>query len=465
MNRKLLLPLILLITCGNAFGQTERFELGQRLRACEAAWDRQSDAVARRLAVERLKKSVNLFFSLKLKEAGRELDLARLALSGIAEPPAERMWAESLYISPAARLIDAGREELSLELRQLYPEGAEVPKKASLRLTLLSGGRRTGDARGYEIAGIPQRIAFNLKSLPEGDYTLRAEVMIGGRVLAATEQTVSAARNLAARIASLRAQSQTLESSSSETVRSLAALLGALADGQTMETNYPAARLLREAEEAAAGKRTYGGAGQFWMTLKIASGTVPVRLQAPRAGGSPMPLVIALHGAGGSENLFFDGYGNGAIARLCEERGWLLVAPRGTTGFTPGRAAEIIDSVAELYPVDRGRAFLVGHSMGAAQAVASAQSAPRKFAALAALGGGGQIQPDSAIADLPFFIGAGSEDFALANARRLESALKTRQVKRIVMREYPDVEHLVVVQVALPDVFRFLDEVSETPKR
>src|SRR5262249_15763326 len=154
------------------------------------------------------------------------------------------------------------------------------------------------------------------------------------------------------------------------TLRSLATLLRQLADGKTLETNYPAARLLREAEGVAEalgkGKRYYGGdkAGQFWLTLPAARGPTAVRGQVPGAGGGgvrgeakkgkAVPLVIALHGAGGSENLFFDGYGNGAIARMCARRGWLLVATRG------GLADGGLDEVCRLYPVDKKRIFLVG---------------------------------------------------------------------------------------------------------
>ena len=105
-----------------------------------------------------------------------------------------------------------------------------------------------------------------------------------------------------------------------------------MARGTPQETNYPAARLLKEAEEGtravAAGQPFYGQkkVGQFWLQTPGTGAAVSLRLQAPPAAarGTPLPLVIALHGAGGSENLFFDGYGNGLIARLC--RGARLAA-------------------------------------------------------------------------------------------------------------------------------------------
>ena len=43
-----------------------------------------------------------------------------------------------------------------------------------------------------------------------------------------------------------------------------------------------------------------------------------------------MPVVVALHGAGGSENLFFEGYGAGHIVTECRKRGCRPIVERGT---------------------------------------------------------------------------------------------------------------------------------------
>ena len=95
--------------------------------------------------------------------------------------------------------------------------------------------------------------------------------------------------------------------------------------------------------------------------------------------------MVALHGASGSENLFFEGYGRGAIVRLCRERGWLLVAPRLSVFGGTYPIPELVDEVARLYPVARKQVFLVGHSLGAAQAVLNTSKAPELFAAVARL--------------------------------------------------------------------------------
>ncbi len=58
---------------------------------------------------------------------------------------------------------------------------------------------------------------------------------------------------------------------------------------------------------------------------------------------------------------------------------------------------------------------------------------------------------------MPFFIGVGSEDFALSGARTLSRTLKDAGVKKVELKEYADIEHMAVVQVALKDIFAFLD--------
>jgi len=462
----------LIFLSADVSGQADRFEVGQRLRAWEAAWEAHPTAEARQRAVPHLKLSVNYFFLRRMGEAGRALDLARFALESPEAPSAERRWAASLDLTPETRFADTDSPEIRFTLAPFYP--VDVPPPPDARLSLSLKGARPGPSlvrsSTIGLGALPHAGRLRIGGLAEGDYTLRAEIMAGKRVLEAREQTLSLAGSLAARIDRLRLAADDLPRGETgcETARGLAALLEMLLDGKPLETNYPAARLLAEADAAlkaqASGRSYYGWrrAGQFWLTLPTSAGPTPSRLLAPAAvkQGSPLPLIIAMHGSGGSENLFFEAYGRGAMVRLCEQRGYLLLAPRGA-GFSPRRALELIDGVAGLYPVDRQRVFLVGHSLGAMQAMSSAAEAPERFAGVAALGGGwgGRVSPG--LRGLRFFIGVGLEDFALPVARALDETLRQGGVASIRLREYPDTEHLAVVQVALPEVFAFFDETAK----
>jgi predicted esterase len=118
---------------------------------------------------------------------------------------------------------------------------------------------------------------------------------------------------------------------------------------------------------------------------------------------------------------------------------------------------EIVEALAARYPVDPKRVYLVGHSMGAAAAVATAARAPGRYAAVTALGGGGRVgKPRDELASVRFFVGVGTEDFALRGARSLREALEAAGVASVTYREYEGIEHLAVVQAALADVFAWL---------
>jgi predicted esterase len=162
------------------------------------------------------------------------------------------------------------------------------------------------------------------------------------------------------------------------------------------------------------------------------------------------PLVVALHGAGGSENMFFQAYGAGAIVRHARDLGWVLVAPRG--GFSGADPEAVVAAIAARAPIDRKRVFLVGHSLGARLA-AEAAPALRGVAGIALLGGGGAIRGDWS--RIPAFVGIGAADPGLPGARAAVEALRRAKCARLEAKEYPDVEHLAIVAVALPDVFRF----------
>src|SRR5438309_8743221 len=81
--------------------QAERFELGQHLRAFEAAWDEQTDADARKRAVLHLKRATFAFFANRVADSAKSLDRARFALRSAKDPEPAVLWAEALWPKPA----------------------------------------------------------------------------------------------------------------------------------------------------------------------------------------------------------------------------------------------------------------------------------------------------------------------------------------------------------------------------
>lgn len=470
-----LLALVVPAAAPAQYAPADRFELGRRLHAVEAAWQAHPDPAARRRAIPFLNAATRAFlFTPHANEVGRDLDRARLALDRDGEPEPAVLWAAALAIRPATRLLDPGAGRLGVTLAPFYPVTASLPHGVRLRLALVrADGRTSAGAADLPVARVPCDVPLSLDGVEEGDYTLRAEIRTDDRVPASREQTVSVVRRPGERLRrleeALKAGPAQADDADLETLRALVKVLTALERKETLETNYPAARLLREAEAAvrarAAGRRYYGAprAGDFWLTLPLPKGSAPVRLLAPEAvrQGQPLPLVVALHGAGGTENLFFEAYGGGAVVRRCRERGWLLVAPRGSLFELTPPLADLVDAVGRLYPIDRRRVFVVGHSLGAVQAVNAARQAPRTFAAVAALGGGMAVAPAPGLGDVPFFVGEGADDPVLRHGgRRLVESLDRAGVRTLLFRSYADAEHLTVVAAALDDVFAFFDRAS-----
>src|SRR5262249_35378394 len=312
-----LLPIILVFVASSANAQlvridpAQRYELGQRLRLFERTLEKHQDAKARKRAVAPLDKATTAFFSGRLSDAARLLDQARLALASEKAPASEVLWAESLAIKPGARLLDRSEKELPIAVESFYKVESKKPEKVVVRFSL---GKSSADVTLKEL---PLKHALKLDANEDADLTLRVQVQVDGKVVAQSEQTVSVASKLSDRLAALEKKVEDEQKgggTNKATRKALLSTLKNLAKKEKLETNYPAARLLDGAEEWAAaleaGKDYYPHekAGQFWLRV----GTQPVGIQVPRGlkRDKPVPIVVALHGAGGTENLFFDGYGD-----------------------------------------------------------------------------------------------------------------------------------------------------------
>lgn len=458
-----------------SFAQGERFELGRRLRAFEAAWDQYADPACRRRATKPLLDITQTFLSLQWGEAGRALDQARFFLEKDNTLTPSRRWAESLYLAMESRLLDVTTPEVRLTLKPFYKVEGDLPQGARLRLRVgvhpLKNWLFTME---IPITDVPLDHPLRLRELnqAEQDYVLQGEIVVDKEVITGATQILSLVQNLERRVAAVKKKVEAFPTSSTttdrETARELTRILGLLANKRSLETNYPAACMLAEAEQLleaiGAGKEFYGGGktGQFRLKLATPYGATAIRLLVPDKGpaNQPRPLVLALHGAGGSENLFFEAYGKGKAVRLCEERNWLLAAPRSPLLSFDLPLTDLVDELSRLHAVDPHQVFVVGHSMGAGQALQAVQRAPKRFAAVAALGGGGRLTGKGDLKNLSFFIGIGTQDFALRSAQAISKQLKKVETRRVVFREYADAEHLVIVQQSLPDVFAFFDEVA-----
>ena len=464
----LVLPILLPLCLPALPAQVERYELGLRLRAFERDLERITDAERREAAFVQLNTAVQAFFRLDTGAVAKAIDAADRGLRGDAGTPAVR-FARGLALSLDARLVEQGTADLPLSISAAYRTDDEDYSPEGLHLVIepLAAG---ASAQRWPIGELPFEAKLSLEGAPAGDHLLRWSIVRGEDVLVRREQGLSIVTDLQAQLDALTdavaaAEAIAPPTIEAKTLPAIDKMLRSMQRRRPEETILPGDRLLREARSLAAGTQPFYTAartGSFWLRVPVEGRTASVRLFVPAPPPSDKtPLVIAVHGAGGSENLFFDGYGDGKVVKLAAERGWFLVAPRNE--MTGVDCAALAEALAQRYPIDLDKVLLVGHSMGAMQVMQNASRAPERFAAVAALGGGGSVRRSDALAKLPFFVGVGSRDFALGQARALDRSLRAAGATS-TLREYPGVEHLAIVQLALDDVFSFFEKALTSPK-
>ncbi len=477
--RRFVLSLVLLcsglIGSSPVFGQLARYELGRRLRGVEIVWAK-ADAEAKARALPSLKQAVSQFFSFKLVEAARSLDGARLRVEGHALDGVEA-WGSQWVIEPEWRfgpLVEKA-SQLRFTIRRFYPVATPDPDDARIEISIVDSGGAVLVDGGLIVlppGTEPIRRTLVTDGVPSGDYTLRVDVVVGDQTVVRNEVAVSLVHGLDQRLTALErtlddeTQSLSLERA---TASRLARFLRQLREGVVLETDFPATAMLSEAENAVrleSGSTLYDAnhPGEFWLQVPIGRRRVAARIMSPPVAGKQLrPCVLALHGAGGSDNLFFEGYGNGAAIDLARKRGWVVIAPRSPLVGGAVDIMALVDGLTERYQLDPKRVFLLGHSMGAGHALGAARKAPKAYAAMALIGGGRPSRNDGVYKSIPTFISAGSEDFGLRGARGLYESLQKHSADvRFEVRE--GIEHLTIVQEALPDVFRFFDTVLSAEK-
>jgi predicted esterase len=420
----------------------------------------------------------------------------------------ESEYAASLVLRTDRQVVDPLRT-WTVRLEQIFAPGLTLERAPVARVTLLQ--RAAGSAPGAAPAvvrdlgtfdGVPRDLrdtpfAFesDLRGLADGAYTLSVAVMDSARTLGTATLPVVVRNGLEA----LAARLEQAAGKVPEPVRSDLLFpvdrLRQVNLGRLELRTFNATRDFAAAESllVAVNARRDPWAGRKGdlkrhYRLEAAGEIMPYRLYIPSSYDPrrKAPLIVALHGLGGTEDAFFDQSYGEALPKLAEQRGYIVVAPLGyrvdggygvaLPGADPSPAGvraralseqdvmEVLKLVRAQYTIDETRTFLMGHSMGAIGTWALAAKYPEPWAGLGLFAGFGAPSIAPRISHIPQFVVHGDADptVSVVGSRGMVTALKDAGAA-VTYLEIAGGNHSNVVAPNLPAMFDLFDTITKRP--
>ncbi len=405
-------------------GQTQpasRFDLGVRLKALEAAW-LSSTPQAKGKAVTPITSSVMSFFSGSFGIACQNLDQASAILDGRALSAGDAL---TFRQDPASVSSEDG-----IVLQGAWAYAPTEPLDAQKAVIEAEGMRFQATYPS------PIKIPLPSSSIVRGEGAVT--IKINGRT----------AKIVADHLPGLDNRLENLKSAESQLTAPLLDLIEAQRTGKA-ETDVPLSPTLKLAEDLASGNAIPEKVRE-WPLAK--QGRTLFRASFPEKIATDETLVIALHGAGGSENLFYEGYGLGMAVKESLKRGWVFTSPRSA----PSAPADVLAWMKSIRNWNPKRVIVMGHSMGGALALQTGALTPKPSALVLFAPAGRSVPP--ALQDVPLFLAVGRQEIMMLGASA--EAIKTQMsaAKGFKHMLVDPCEHLMIVAEALPEAFKWLDQ-------
>jgi poly(3-hydroxybutyrate) depolymerase len=434
-------------------------------------------------------------------EARRQIAKGLVLLAGDAWTPALD-FKNSLVLRSERTVIDSS-QPYALRLEQIYEPSIELSPAITARVALLKREepapppgtaprmvlvREFGrfDGVGRDLRESPFPIELDLRSIPDGAYTVEAEVFDAGTSLGAASLGVVLNKGVDARLRALEAGASAVPEPVRADVRYPADYIRNVNRGRVRLNTFDVAAELSSADAILAASRKgkdpfkgrTGGMERHYV-LQGADEVMPYRVYVPTryAAARPAPLLIALHGLGGTEDAFFDGY-SGVPVKLAEQHGFLMAAPLGyrvdgfygapigggqdaadarRLAFSEQDVLEVVRLMRTSYNVDADRIYLIGHSMGAIGTWHLAAKYPEMWAALGLFAGAASPDLAERIRQIPQIVVHGSADVTVAPLASRAMVAELRKLgAEVTYIEVPGGTHTDVVVPNLPAVFDFL---------
>ena len=411
-------------------------------------------------------------------------------------------FANSLTLRSDHTFVDSSRP-YTVRIEQIYSPSTDLTGALHAKVTLEKprgpqNGRAAGNGRvaqppevvkelgsydevSRDLRESPYLMQLDLGAIPDGNYQIRAEVFDGERALGACSIRIVAEKGLDAALERLETEAANAPAAVKADVAYPLDYVRKVNLGLIDRGAFDVAKEIALAEETLAaaqgGKDPFAGkTGDFkrHYYLKDAGEIMPYRLYIPPSydGTRAYPMVLALHGLGGTEDGFFGP--NYRALPEAEKRGYILVAPLGfrIDGGYGGRGAvhtrnqqlseqdvmEVLRMVRERYKVDDNRIYLLGHSMGAIGTWLLGPKYPDIWAALAPISGAGDPASVEKTRDIPEIVVHGDADTVVpvGSSRVMVAAMKKLGVE-VKYIEVPGGTHSDVAAPNMPAIFDFFD--------
>ena len=390
---------------------------------------------------------------------------------------------EQIY-APSIELQRAVTAHVVLRKRPVPAPGSnEAPQRPELVMDL-----GTFDGVGRDLREWPFPFELDLHDVADGTYQLAVEVIDQATPLGASVLNIALRKGLDEVVNRLETEAKRAPEAVRPEILFPVDRMRNVNRGRLELRTFDPEKDLAAAEAVAAAVRAgndpfAGRTGDFkrHYVLDAAAEIVPYRMYVPTTytGAKAYPLIVALHGLGGTEDAFFDSYEK-RLPRLAEQHGYIVAAPLGyrVDGFygwglgTPPAdpiarrmqelseqdVMQVLQRVRQQYKVDESRIYLMGHSMGGIGTWRVAPKYPHIWAAIAPISGSGTPASLEQIRSVPEIIVHGDADptVAVSGSRAMVAKLKELETE-VRYIEVPGGLHGDVVVPNLAAIIEFFD--------
>jgi acetyl esterase/lipase len=353
----------------------------------------------------------------------------------------------------------------------------------------------TFDGVSRDLRESPFPLELDVRDVADGGYQLAIDVLNGTTEIGTATLNIALRKGLDDTVARLESDAQRAPEAARAELLFPVDRLRNVNRGRLELRTFDPDRDLAAAEAAAtavkAKKDPFGGrTGDFkrHYLLGAAGEIMPYRMYVPAAynASKPFPLIVALHGLGGTEDSFFDGY-ESKLPALAEQHGYIVAAPLGyrvdgSYGWGLGTAPadpvtrrvqdlseqdvmQVLQQVRQHYKIDESRVYLMGHSMGGIGTWKLAAKYPDIWAAIGPISGSGAPATIERFQHIPEIVVHGDNDptVNVSGSRTMVEKMKALGVE-VKYIEVPGGNHGNVVAPNIGAVLDFFDAHKKTAR-